>query len=388
MSQFFVSTSKGLEDALTNELMDMGFMHPRKTNAGVYLDCNWEDVYKINLNSRIASRVLKPVLDFIAYQPDEFYNQVFKNHDFTKYIKPNESFMIDASVTDCKMSDQRFVALKLKDAICDQFREKYDVRPDINKDFPTVKFYVKGYKNKFSIAIDTTGESLFLRGYRNNAGAAPLKENLAAAIISMTGWKKDIPIVDLTCGSGTILIEAALMALNVAPGAFRKKFGFENFISFNREKWSKVVDETVSQEKEEVPFKFYGYDSDRTVLKKAKENAERAGVDHLIEFRCEDLSTIQPPCEKGIVIMNPPYGVRLGDLDNLRDVYRDLGFTLKNRFKGWDCYILSGNKELTYDLKLKSNQKFFLYNGPLECRLLKYSIKEEKEIKKPSEVSV
>lgn len=376
MPEFFVSTSKGLEDVLCSELKELGITNPDKTNAGAYIECNWEDVYRLNLKSRVASRILKPVLDFTAYQPEELYQQLFKNHDFTKYFKVNQTFLIEASTKESALHDQRFIALKFKDAICDQFREKYGERPSIDKDNAAVRFYIKAYKNHFSVAVDTTGDGLYMRGYRMATGLAPIKENLAAALIKMTNWKMDMPIVDLTCGSGTILIEAAMMALNIAPGAFRKHFSFENFPTFKKEVWEKVVDESLADEKEELPFKFYGFDSDRQVLKKAKENAKHAGVDHLIEFRGESIATIEPPCEKGIIIINPPYGTRIGEEDNLRDVYRDLGYTLKNRFKGWDCYILSGNKDLIRDLKLKASHKFFVYNGSLECRLLKYTIKD------------
>jgi putative N6-adenine-specific DNA methylase len=376
MPEFFVSTSKGLEDALCSELKDLGIRSPDKTNAGAYIECNWEDVYRLNLQSRVASRILKPVLDFTAYQGEELYNQLYRNHDFTKYFKVNQTFMVEASTRESMMHDQRFIALKFKDVIADQFREKYGERPNVDKDAPAVRFYIKAYKNHFSVAVDTSGEGLYMRGYRMATGLAPIKENLAAALIKMTGWKMDVPIVDLTCGSGTILIEAAMMALNIAPGAFRKHFAFETFPTFKKDAWEKVVDESLSGEREELPFKFYGFDSDRQVIKKAKENARHAGVDHLIDFRSESIATIEPPCEKGIIVINPPYGTRIGEEDNLRDVYRDLGFTLKNRFKGWDCYILSGNKDLIRDLKLKASHKFFVYNGSIECRLLKYTIKD------------
>lgn len=376
MPEFFVSTSKGLEDVLCTELKELGISHPDKTNAGAYIDCSWEDVYRINLKSRVASRVLKTVMDFTAYQEDELYNQLFKNHDFTKYFKVSQTFMVDASVRESKIRDQRIVALKFKDAVVDQFREKFGERPNVDKENPAVRLYIKAYKNNFSVAVDTSGDGLYMRGYRMATGLAPLKENLAAALVKMTSWNMDMPIIDLTCGSGTILIEAAMMALNIAPGAFRKRFAFETFPTFKREVWDKVVDESLSDEKEELPFKFYGFDSDRQVIKKAKENAKHAGVDHVIDFRNESIATIQPPCEKGIIIINPPYGTRIGEEDNLRDVYRDLGFTLKNRFKGWDCYILSGNKDYIKDLRLKSSHKFFVYNGSIECRFLKYTIKD------------
>jgi putative N6-adenine-specific DNA methylase len=315
-------------------------------------------------------------LDFVAYNGDELYNNVIKGHDFTKYILPSQSFMIDATVKECAIHDQRFLAMRLKDAIVDQFREKCGgVRPDIDTDRPDLKVYIKGYKNQYSIAIDTSGAGLYKREYRDETGLAPMKENLAAALIRMTGWDKTIPIVDLTCGSGTILIEAAMMALNIAPGSFRRHFGFQTLQGFDDVKWKKVIDETMKKELNELPFKFYGYDIDRKVLSMAKSNAANAGVDHLIEFKSESVATVEPPCEKGIVILNPPYGTRVGDEDNLRDIYRDLGYTLKTKFSGWDCYILSGNKDLIVDLKLKASRKFFVYNGSLECRFLKYTIK-------------
>jgi putative N6-adenine-specific DNA methylase len=166
-----------------------------------------------------------------------------------------------------------------------------------------------------------------------------------------------------------------MMAMNMSPGIHRREFGFQKIKSFNEEAWKKVLDEAIAEEVEELPFKFYGFDIDRKVLQKAKANARRAGVDHLIDFRSEGVATVTPPCEKGIVIINPPYGTRLGDEDNLRDVYRDLGYSLKTRFAGWDVFVLSGNKDLIADLKLKASRKHFVYNGSLECRFLKYSIK-------------
>lgn len=375
MAEFFASTAKGLVDVLETEFIEFGVKPVKKTANGFFFDANWETVYKINLQSRIASRILKPVLDFSAYNGEELYGQIFKKQDFTKYFDVKKTFMVDASVKECAIHDQRFLAMKVKDAIVDQFREKHNgVRPDVDNENPQVRIYIKGYKNHYSVAIDTSGESLFMRGYRTSAGVAPLKENLAAGLIMMTEWKKDIPIFDLTCGSGTILIEAAMMALKQAPGAARRSFGFQHLKDYEPAKWEKVLADSMDEELEELPFKFYGFDNDRMMIKKAKENAVRAGVDHLIEFKTEGVATVKPPVEKGIVIMNPPYGARMGEEDNLKDVYRDLGHTFKTAFKGWDCYILSGNKDLIVDLKLKASRKFFVYNGSLECRFLKYSI--------------
>ncbi len=373
MPQFFASTARGLVEPLERELLDLGFKVTDKYIGGVFFESNWEGCYRANLQSRLASRILKPILDFTAYQPEELYTQILR-HDFTKYIKPNQTISIDASVSESKMRDQRFVAMKVKDAIVDQFREKFGVRPDIDNENPSLRIHVRAIKNKFNVAIDTSGDSLFKRGYRKEVGEAPLKENLAAGLLKVTEWDAQSPLVDFMCGSGTFLIEAAMMALNIAPGLNRKKFGFQNWLSYDKEAWERVVQEAMDAEKEELPFKLYGFDIDSRIIKNAKENARNAGVDQVIEFRKEAVATVEPPVEKGLIIVNPPYGARIGDEDNLRDVYRDLSFTLKHRFKGWDAWILSGNKELIADLKLKSTRKHFVFNGNIECRFLKYSM--------------
>jgi 23S rRNA G2445 N2-methylase RlmL len=373
MPEFFASTARGLVDPLEIELKKLDLKVTDKYIGGVFFESNWEGCYKANLHSRLASRILKPVLDFTAYQPDELYTQILR-HDFTKYIKPTQTISIDASVKESKMRDQRFIAMKVKDAIVDQFRDKFGVRPDVDNDNPALRIHVRAIKNQFSVAVDTSGDSLFKRGYRKDVGEAPLKENLAAGLIKLTEWDGESPILDFMCGSGTFLIEAALMSLNIAPGINRKKFGFQNWLSFDKAAWEKVVQEALDAEKEELPFKFYGYDIDRRVLTSAKENAKAAGVDQVIEFKKEAVATVEPPAEKGLIIVNPPYGARIGDEDNLRDVYRDLGFTLKHRFKGWDAWILSGNKELIADLKLKATRKHFVFNGNIECRFLRYSM--------------
>lgn len=373
MAQFFASTARGLVEPLEKELRELGLRVTDRYIGGVFFESNWEGCYRANLHSRLASRILKPVLDFTAYQPEELYSQILK-HDFTKYIKPNQTISIDASVSECKMRDQRFVAMKVKDAIVDQFRDKFGVRPDVDNTNPSLRIHVRAIKNNFSVAVDTSGDSLFKRGYRREVGEAPLKENLAAGLLKVTEWDTNSPLVDFMCGSGTFLIEAAMMALNIAPGINRTRFGFQNWLNYDEEVWENLVQEAMDAEVEELPFKFYGFDIDNKVLKSAKDNAKRAGVDHVIEFRKESVATVEPPCEAGLIVVNPPYGARIGDEDNLRDVYRDLSYTMKHRFKGWDAWVLSGNKELIADLRLKSTRKHFVFNGNIECRFLKYSM--------------
>lgn len=373
MPEFFASTPKGLVEALEKELQELDLKVLERTAGGCFFESSWEGAYKANLHSRIASRILKPVLEFVAYQPDELYHNILK-HDFTKYIKPNQTFCIDASIKDSMMRDQRYIAMKIKDAVADQFRDKFGVRPDVENENPDLRIHVRAVKNQFMVSIDLSGDSLFMRGYRKDVGEAPLKENLAAGLLSLTEWDRKSTLVDFMAGSGTLLIEGAMMALNIAPGMHRKGFGFQRWLNFDKQVWEKLVQEAMDQELEDVDFKFYGYDIDRRMIVVAKDNARSAGVDHVIEFKREPVATVTPPAEKGLAVVNPPYGTRIGDEDNLRDVYRDLGFTLKHRFKGWDCWILSGNKELIGDLKLKSTRKHFVFNGNIECRWLKYSM--------------
>jgi len=373
MPNFFAVCPKGLSEALEKELQELGVGKTQKISTGVFFDTNWEGCYKVNLYSRIASRVVKPALDFNAYNNDDIYNNVRK-HDFTKYIEPTGKMKVDASVKDCSVKDQRFLAMKVKDAIVDQFRDKFGVRPDVDNINPDLRVIIHGINNEYHLSIDTSGDPLYMRGYRLETGEAPIKENLAAGLLMLSEWDRKSPIVDPMCGSGTILIEAAMMAMNIAPGSLRKRFGFMKLNGFEQEKWDQLVDEALTNEKQELDFKFYGSDLDRKVIRMAKENAKRAGVEHVIEFKAEQVSTVGPAVEKGILITNPPYAVRLGDEDNVRDVYRDLGFTLKHRFKGWNAWLLSGNKDLIMDLKLKSTRRHFTYNGPIECRFLKYEM--------------
>lgn len=375
MANFFASCPMGLSDLVEKELKDLGLKTREKTQAGVVFEANWEGCYSANLNSRFASRILKPLLDFPGYNEEEIYNNVRK-HDFTKYIKPGQTLAIDASVKESRVGDQRYLAMKVKDAIVDQFRDKYGIRPDVSNTNPDLRIHIKGYRNQYNMALDTSGHSLFMRGYRAKTGEAPLKENLAAGLIGLSEWDQKSPLVDLFCGSGTLLIEAAMMALKMAPGSHRQSFGFMNLLDFDQEVWNKVLDEAQDKELDSLDFKLFGFDHDKRVLQIAKENAKNAAVLQFIEFKNSPIAVAAPPEDvtAGLIISNPPYGARIGDEDNLKDVYRDLGFTLKNRFQGWDAWILSGNKDLLQEMKLKATAKKFIYNGSIECRFLKYEM--------------
>jgi 23S rRNA G2445 N2-methylase RlmL len=374
LAEFFASCPKGLADLLEIELQDLGLKTTHKNMSGVGFESSWEGCYKANLHSRLASRILKPVLEFTAYQPEELYSQILR-HDFTKYIKPNQTISIDAKVKDSMMRDQRFVTLKIKDAIVDQFRLNCGgIRPDVDSDNPDLQIYVRARQNQFVVALDTSGISLFKRGYRSYQTEAPLKENLAYGLVALSGWDGMQPMLDPMCGSGTLLIEAALKKANVAPGILRKKFGFQTWTNFDGEVWDRLVTEAMDAEIEQDSISFYGFDLDRKALVVAKESARRAGVDHMILWTREPVASIQPEVAKGFMLTNPPYGARLGEEDTLKDLYRDLGFFMKKQLKGWDCWVLSGNRNLTEFIKLKNSQRIQIFNGAIECRYLKYLI--------------
>ena len=378
MPEFFANTSKGLGEALEKEFIELGFEKVRRVGNGVFFESNWEGCYRANLHSRIASRVLKPVWDFPAYQLDEFFSQILK-HDFTKHIRLPFSLKVDATIEDCKIHDQRMVALKTKDAICDQFRNAFGSRPDVDKLEPDFCVHVRGIKNQFSIAIDTSGDSLYRRGYRERGGVAPMRENLAAGLLQLSEWDEQSPLIDPMCGSGTFLIEAAQKKFRIAPGSFRRRFGFQKLIHYQKEVWESMVQKALNEELTPEPGFFFGYDEDAKMLKVARQNADRAGVGSAIRFARGNVATLQQPDDlklTGSVITNPPYGLRLGEVDQLRDVYRDLGYSLKRNFPGWTAWILSGEKELTKDLRMASEKRIPVHNGNVECRFLKYVVKD------------
>ncbi|MCB0419891.1 MAG: N-6 DNA methylase [Bdellovibrionales bacterium] len=379
MAKFMAITSKGLIDELEKEIKELGLKTLKKESTGVWFEGNWSDCYKANLYLRTASRVILPVLDFEAHTNDELYKKI-RQHDFTKYIDPEQTLSIDASTRESKtFKDQRFIALKIKDAIVDQFYEQFDRRPDIDTRDPDMRVVVRVIKNSVSVGVDTSGQTLSQRGYRLEAGEAPLREHLAAALIRLSGWTPEMPLVDPMCGSGTILIEAAMMAANMASGSMRRGFAFQRLKGFQKEAWDEVLQTAIEEEREPEGLMLFGSDSDNKVLSVARKNSQRAGVDEWITFNRRLVETLTPPEElegkTGMIIVNPPYGERLGVTHELSDLYKDFAHTLKRQFQGWTCWILSGNEELTRHLHLKASLKVPVHNGNISCRFLKYEIR-------------
>lgn len=370
MAFFFAQTSRGLVDILHDELANLNIKRLKKQAGGVAFESNWETAYLVHLKARACTRVLLPVLDFTAYDGDGLYNHIRK-HDFTKYIKPNQTLAVYSKVQESGLRDQRIVALKAKDAIVDQFRDKFGVRPDVDKDNADLQIHVRVKKNLVSVAVDLTGESLSNRGYRKQTGEAPLREHVAAGLVEITGWKKDQPLMDPMCGSGTMLIEAARMGQG-RIASLPRSFCFQQFANFSRPTWKDLVSQ-VEKEENNSPLKIFGADSDSSMIHVAKLNAKNAAVN--IDFQVSDITQLKRPTEEnGILVVNPPYGERLLDLEKAKAVYRELGNAFKREFKGWTCWVLSGQEELSKEVRLKSSQRVPVWNGPIECRFLKYEI--------------
>ena len=275
MPRFYASTSRGLSHVLAHELKNLDIKVIKEDRQGVEFEGPWTDCVRVNLRSRVATRVSLPVLDFPAYNEQELYDNIMK-HDFTKYLKPNQKFMIKAKVKDSKITDQRLVAMKVKDGIADQFTSEFGSRPDVNKDNADVRVFIFGSKNQFRVSVDTTGYSLTQRGYRKDRNEAPLREHIAAGLITLTNWEKDIPLVDPMCGTGTLLIEAALMVKNVWPGTFHKKFSFQNFSHIEQGLFEEELEKCIGEEIEESPLHFYGFDKDGKSIEAAKEKCRES----------------------------------------------------------------------------------------------------------------
>lgn len=376
MPRFLALTSRGLGGALHSELHELGFKKLEMGGPNVSFEASWKEVYRAHLQSRVANRILYPILDFQAYNAEDLYSAIFKKHDFTKYITPDQTLAIESHVFEHReLRDQRFVAQKVKDAIVDQFRKKFDRRPDVDAKNPDLQVVVRVNRTDISVAIDLTGEPLSFRGYRQQAGEAPLRETMAAGLVDISGWDRAQPLVDPMCGSGTLLIEAALKARG---GLLPRKtpFLFQHLQNFDTAVFAKAQAEAASSIKPIQDLKLFGFDKDPKVIAFARENAKRAGVGDVIHFEVMKIEKLERPegLTNGTLICNPPYAVRLGQEKEIERLWEDLAHTLKTQFQGWSCWLLSGNKDVSNALHLKTSRKVPVYNGPMECRFLHYQI--------------
>lgn len=385
--KLFLTCPKGLELLLEEELQRLGVTETKQTVAGVQCQGELEDAYRICLWSRLANRVLLPLYEGEAETADDLY-QAVQQIDWLEHMRSEGTLLIDFSGQTRGINNTHFGALKVKDAIVDQIRDKTGSRPSIDKVAPDLRINVRMHRGKITVALDMSGESLHRRAYRLKAGEAPMKENLAAAILTRSGWPERSSesglVFDPMCGSGTLLIEAALMAADIAPGLQRKRFGFSRWTGHKRDIWEDLVAEAQARKVKgllSLEAKLIGSDQDSKVLRAARQNAERAGVADFIEFttcRLEDLDRNTLPEGKGLLITNPPYGERLGETQQLMFLYRHLGDKLKEQFAGWTASIFTSNPDLCKVTGLRADKQYKLFNGALESRLFIYPVSEQR----------
>lgn len=361
-------TFMGLEQVLAQELTELGANNVEIGRRMVSFTGNKEMMYRANFQLHTAIRILKPIAHFKANSAEDMYAEVRKI-DWSKYILPGKTFSVDSVVYSDEFRNSRFVTYKVKDAIVDQFREKTGKRPSISVSNPDIRLNIHIAEDKATLSLDSSGESLHRRGYRQESVEAPLNEVLAAGMILMTGWKGDTDFIDPMCGSGTIPIEAALIARNISPGVFRKEFAFEKWPDFDAELFDEIYNDD-SQERE-FSHHIYGYDADMKAVNTARMNVKAAGLSRDITITQQNFKDFQQPTEKSIIVMNPPYGERIST-DNLLGTYRMIGERFKNAFKGNEAWVLSYREECFRAIGLKPSIKIPLYNGSLECEFRKY----------------
>ncbi|MGP1476933.1 MAG: THUMP domain-containing protein [Phocaeicola sp.] len=368
--ELVAKTFQGLEDVLAKELTELGANDIQIGRRMVSFTGNKAMMYKANFCLRTAIRILKPIKHFKAKSADEVYEAV-KAIAWDNYLDPDKTFAVDATVFSEEFRHSMFVTYKVKDAIADYFREKTDKRPSVSVTNPGLLLNIHISDDNCTLSLDSSGESLHRRGYRQEAVEAPLNEVLAAGLILMTGWHGECDLIDPMCGSGTIPIEAALIARNIAPGIFRKNFAFEKWPDFDQE----LFDDIYNDDSKECEFEhhIYGYDNNLQAIAIATNNAKAAGVNKYIALKLQDFAEFVQPDKKSIIITNPPYGERIST-DDLLGLYQMIGERLKHQFVGNDAWIISYKEECFDAIGLKPSDRISLYNGALACEFRKYQI--------------
>ena len=368
--ELIAKTFMGLEAVLAQELTQLGANNIQIGRRMVAFTGNQEMMYRANFQLRTAIRILKPIAHFKARSAEDMYDEVRKI-DWSQYIEHGKTFSVDSVVYSEEFRNSRFVTYKVKDAIVDQFREATGTRPNISVSNPDIRLNIHIAEDQATLSLDSSGESLHRRGYRQESVEAPLNEVLAAGMILMSGWKADTDFIDPMCGSGTLLIEAALIARNINPGVFRKAFAFEKWPDFNQELFDTIYNDDTQER--DFAHHIYGYDVDMKAVNTARLNVKAAGLSQTVTVGQQDFKDFKKPAEKSIIMTNPPYGERISTPD-LLGTYKMIGERLKHEFGGNEAWILSYREECFEQIGLKPSIKIPLYNGSLECEFRKYAL--------------
>ncbi len=366
-NRYFATCPRGLEQLLADELLAVGAKSIKATDGGVSFDGDWAICYAANLHSRIATRILWQVARGKYMNEEDLFDAAYKIN-WPQWFDVKNDFMVKVTGVKCPLKSLEFATLKIKDAVCDKFRLVVGARPYIDTKTPAVRIHAYLAADEYQYYLDTSGAALYQRGNRGASIEAPLRENLAAGILKLSGWQVGQPLLDPMCGSGTFLLEAAMVALDMAPG-YKRSFGFEVLKNFESHVWTKIKSQAAAKVKPITFQKIYGSDVDLRAVRISKQNLEDAGLFAAVQLSHVDIVNAVPPADSGVLIANPPYGVRIGDDDSLQLLYPKIGEALKRKFAGWNTYFLTNDLTMPKLMRLTPSKRTPLYNGPLECRL-------------------
>ncbi len=366
---FFATCPRGLERLLLAEIEALAGRNAAVVPGGVAFEGDWRVCYAVNLWSRIASRVLWKVSQF-DYRDEKHLYEAARALNWKKYFPVERTLRVNVTAQKSPLKSLEFATLRIKDAVCDRFRDDLGRRPDVERTRPDVRIHAFLEGARATLYLDTSGEPLFKRGWRGEAGEAPLRENLAAGIVMLSGWQPGEPLLDPMCGAGTLLVEAAAMARGRAPGA-KRGFGFEKLNHFDAKLWARVRDEAKPGEK--AP-ELHGSDNDPKAIAAARRNLAAAGVERWVKLAQADVLERKAPAASGVLIANPPYGERMGSAEELARFYPRLGDALKRSFAGWRCFLFTADLRLPKLIRLEPSARTPLWNGALECRLYAFNI--------------
>lgn len=375
MPEFFAPCPRGLEKLLADELASFGASDAVVTDGGVGFSGDWALCYRANLQSRLASRILWRVQAPTAYRNEHDIYALALALPWPRWFDVKATIRVNVTAIKSPLRSLEFVTLRIKDAVCDKFREAKNERPSVDTQEPDMRInaFIEG--DKVTFYLDTSGEALFKRGVRLHTNIAPIRENLAAGILKLAGWQPGIPLLDPMCGSGTFLIEAAMISLNIQPGIGRS-FAFEKLKNFDAKLWDEMREAAYAAQSPVGELPLYGSDLYGDALRAAHRNLEDAGLRETVDLKqCNVLEVSPPTKEPGILVANLPYGERMGELEEMAELYPKLGDVLKQRFAGWNVYLFTADLRIAKLMRLSPSRRTPLYNGPLECRLFEYKMR-------------
>jgi putative N6-adenine-specific DNA methylase len=370
--RFFAPCPRGLEALLARELESFGATRVEPTAGGAGFGGSLETCYRANLWSRLASRILWRVAEFEYRSEDDVYAAA-RAVDWFSLFDVNRTLRVNVTAQKSPLKSLEFVTLRVKDAVCDRFRDDVGRRPSVERVDPDVRVHAFLEEARGALYLDTSGEPLFKRGWRAGVVEAPLRENLAAGIVMLTGWQFDEPLLDPMCGGATLLVEAAAMARGRAPG-LKRSFGFQKLDTFNATLWKALREEAAQPAAKAPRLRLFGSDADARALNAARRNLAAAGVERWVTLEASDLLERAAPASAGVMVANPPYGERIGEAEELARFYPKLGDALKRNFAGWNCFFFTADRKLEKLIRLRAARPTPLYNGALECRLYEFRI--------------